>query len=182
MDSILRRYRPFLLFLGKFLGTYLLLTIGYQLYLSQFDQQRFETDGVTAFVARNVGALLDVLGQEASIAPRPGEASFNVDVGGHTVVRIVEGCNAISLMILFAAFVVAFSSTLKRTLLYILAGLVIIHVLNVVRIALLTLGIHRYPEYTSFLHDIVFPLVIYGVVFALWVIWIRYFSVHAKKK
>jgi len=54
--------------------------------------------------------------------------------------------------------------------------------LNIFRIALLTTGLYKYPEYGTFLHDILFPLVIYGVVFLLWVFWVLKFSAYAKEK
>jgi exosortase family protein XrtF len=84
-------------------------------------------------------------------------------------------------MILFAAFIVAFSSTFKRTSLFIVGGLLVIHVLNIIRIALLSLGFYYYPEHKAILHDIVFPLFIYGVVFLLWIIWVTKLSGNAKK-
>jgi exosortase family protein XrtF len=90
--------------------------------------------------------------------------------------RIVEGCNAISIIILFASFVLSFFGKLKLTLLYLLAGTVIIYAMNIIRIAILAIGIYEYPQYTEFLHSIIFPLIIYGTVFLLWVIWVRIYS------
>jgi exosortase family protein XrtF len=58
----------------------------------------------------------------------------------------------------------------------------LIFILNIFRIALLTKGLYKYPEYGTFLHDILFPLVIYGVVFVLWIIWVLKFSAYAKEK
>ena len=40
-----------------------------------------------------------------------------------------------------------------------------IYVLNLFRIALLTLGLYFYPEHKALMHDILFPIFIYGVVF-----------------
>nr|WP_311195767.1 hypothetical protein [Antarcticibacterium sp. 1MA-6-2] len=57
-----------------------------------------------------------------------------------------------------------------------LAGGVIIYVMNIVRIALLSIGIYEYPRYAEFMHSILFPLVIYGTVFVLWIFWVRIYS------
>ena len=57
-----------------------------------------------------------------------------------------------------------------------------IFILNIFRIALLTAGLYKYPEYGAFLHDILFPLVIYGVVFVLWIVWVIKFSAYSKEK
>ena len=100
---------------------------------------------------------------------------------GRFVARIIEGCNAVSVMVLFASFVVAFSGRLKQTLLFIAAGGLLIHVLNIARIALLCVLIYRFPQHENFLHGVVFPLIIYGVVFILWIIWVNRFSGYAKK-
>jgi len=170
-----------LLFLGKFLLTYLVFIFLYQQYLNQFDIAKFQVDGATGFVANNVESLLRVFNYKVALFPHESEPSFKVYVEGKYLIRIVEGCNAISVMILFAAFVVAFSGKFIKTVLFIISGIVLIHLLNICRIAILSVGLLYYPQYETLLHDIIFPLFIYGVVFALWVIWINKFSLYAEK-
>lgn len=179
--SVLKKNRPFFIFLLKFGISYLILSLVYWLYLSQFDEKSFEPDGITAMVSRQARDLVQLWGNDAEIKLHESEASYRFLVKGKRVARIVEGCNAVSVMILFAAFIVAFSSTLKKTSLFIIAGIVIIHVLNIIRVALLCLSFYYYPEYKALMHDIVFPLFIYGVVFILWIIWVQKFSVNAVK-
>jgi exosortase family protein XrtF len=82
-------------------------------------------------------------------------------------------------MILFAAFVIAFTGKLKKTLLFILIGITIIHILNILRIALLTMALYYYPASQHLLHGVIFPLIIYGVVVVLWVILVNKYSLHA---
>ena len=86
-----------------------------------------------------------------------------------------------SALILFLAFMLSFFGKLKPTLIFILAGLAIIYGINIVRIALLSIGIYEMPEKAHFLHEIVFPLVIYGTVFLLWIIWIYIYTKTARK-
>lgn len=136
---------------------------------------------MTAMVARQAKDVVLLFGNDATIKPHPKEASYLFYVKNKSVARIVEGCNAASVMILFMAFIVAFSTTFKRTFIYIVAGIFIIHILNVIRVGLLSLGFYYYPDYKDLLHDILFPLFIYGVVFALWVAWVIKFSGNAKK-
>ena len=97
------------------------------------------------------------------------------------VARIIEGCNAVSVVILFISFVVAFSGKLKPTLLFIFGGSLFVYVLNVVRIAILSVLMFHFPKQEPFLHGVLFPLYIYGVVFILWLIWVRKFSRYASK-
>lgn len=179
--GIVAKNKPFFLFLLKFGLSYLLLSVLYWAFLSQYDAENFEPDAMTTIVAEQARGIVQFFGEEAAIAPHPREASHYFFVNGKRVARIVEGCNAVSVMILFMAFIVAFSTTFKRTALYIMAGIIIIHLLNIIRVALLTLGFYYYPEYKSLLHDILFPLFIYGVVFILWVAWVMKFSGNAKR-
>lgn len=179
--SLLQKNRPFFIFLLKFGVSYLILSGIYWMYLEQFESSINEPDGITRMVAGQAKSAVLFTGNDASIAPHAREASYRFFVNGESVARIVEGCNAVSVMILFASFIVAFSSTLKRTSLFIIGGVLVIHVLNIIRIALLSLGFYYYPEHKAILHDIVFPLFIYGVVFLLWIIWVTKLSGNAKK-
>lgn len=174
------QYRPFFIFLLKFFVAYGVLTFFYQIYLNGFDAANFETDGFTKSVAGQTKDLLLLFGQEAYTLPHPTQPSVKLFLNDKFIARVVEGCNAMSVMILFVAFIIAFKGRLKQTILFILAGILIIHILNVLRIALLTIALFHYPEYEHILHGVIFPLFIYGVVFGLWVLWVQKFSSHAK--
>jgi exosortase family protein XrtF len=179
--SLIKKNRSFFIFLLKFGISYLLLSGLYTLYLKQFDASINEPDGVTTIVAHQSRDLAILFGEDASIKPHEREASYRFYINGKSIARIVEGCNAVSVMILFVAFIVAFSSALKRTVLFIIAGILVLHILNVIRVALLCMGYYHYPQYKQLLHDIVFPLFIYGVVFILWILWVQKFSGNARR-
>lgn len=176
--GMFRTNRPFFLFLLRFAVAYLVLSAAYWFYLGQFNTAQHEPDGMTYLVAKQAKL---VVGDKAAIALHETEASYRFFINGDSVVRIVEGCNGISVMILFAAFVIAFAAKAKRTILFLLAGVAIIHILNIVRIALLALGFFYYPQYGDLLHEVFFPLFIYGVVFALWLLWVFKFSGYGTK-
>lgn len=159
-----------------FLGSYLVFTLLYNLYLELFRSPVYYPDYFTHLVAKQSEALISSFGYNAQILPHQSELSMKLIVNDAYLARIVEGCNAISIIILFASFVLSFFGKLKLTLLYLLAGAVIIYAMNIIRIAILAIGIYEYPEYTDFLHSIVFPLIIYGTVFILWLIWVRIYS------
>ncbi len=179
MKNLIQQYKPFLLFLGKFVLSYLLLTFIYQSYLNQFDSAKSEVDSITELVSKQTEFGLKWVDESSYVVNNDHEPSVKVIYKNHYVTRIIEGCNALSVMILFAAFVVAFTGKLKRTLVFILIGIAIIHILNILRIALLTLALYYYPKSQHLLHGVVFPLIIYGVVFVLWVIWVNKYSLHA---
>lgn len=154
----------------------------YQFYLKQFDTLLvFQVDGFTQLVANQVQSLLLFLNYDCKMIMHESESSIKIILNQVYIARIIEGCNALNVMILFVAFVVAFSGKWKSTLLFIVFGIVVIHILNVARIAFINIAQLYYPEYEHLLHDILFPLIIYGVVFGLWVIWVNKFSSYATK-
>lgn len=181
MKKYLITYKRFLLFLGKFFLTYLLLTYLYESYLGQFNSEKFEIDSFTQVVAKQAKDVLLVFGQHVSIVLNPNESAINFVFNKKYIVRIIEGCNGLSVIILFISFIIAFSGNLKTTFLYIIGGSILIHVFNVLRISLLCFLIYNFPECQTLLHSVVFPLFIYGVVFLLWIIWVNKFSLYASK-
>ena len=156
-----------------------MLTLSYQSYLNRFDLTANQVDSFTQMVANQTQALLTVFDAAARIESHPTEPSVKIIYSGKYVSRIIEGCNALSVMILFVSFIVAFTGKFKKTIIFILFGLLLIHLLNIVRIALLSVALYHYPQHEHILHAVIFPLIIYGIVFLLWVIWVNKFSIHA---
>lgn len=181
LKEYFKEYKPFLLFLAKFLGSYLVLTFAYYSYLSEFDQEKFEVDGFTEIVASQTSKLISVFDSSTRVEPNLTEPSVNLFYKEKWVSRIIEGCNALSVMILFVSFIFAFSGKFKQTVLFIFFGCLVIHIFNIIRIALLGVSMYHYPEYQDLLHGVIFPLFIYGVVFILWIVWVNKFSSYAKK-
>ena len=149
--------------------------------MNHFDEKKFEVDGFTQLVAQQSKQVLLIFDSESYTMPNLKEPSVKLFYHDKWVARIIEGCNAVSIIILFISFVIAFSGKFKQTLLFILVGSFIIHFFNVLRIALLCMAIFHYKQYEHLLHGVLFPLFIYGIVFILWVIWVNKFSFYAKK-
>jgi exosortase family protein XrtF len=173
------QYKPFLVFLFKFLLVYLVLSLTYQYYLSLFSSDYKSPDDFTVLVSNQSAKLLNILNFDAFLSFEFDEPFARMSIDGKYVARVVEGCNAMSVMILFVSFVIAFKGRFFKTLIFSSIGVLIIHLLNILRIALLVIGLRYYPEYKELMHDIIFPLFIYGVVFLLWVVWVNKFSDHA---
>ena len=178
MKKYLILYRPFLVFLANFFLTYLILSLVYQFFLSGFE--RDAVDSITQLVAENTMQLLTFFGADFYIQTIPKTTNILFYYNQQAVARMIEGCNAISVIILFISFIVSFSGKFKTTLLFILGGSLFVYILNIIRIALLCMALYWFPEQRELLHEIVFPLFIYGVVFILWVIWVNKFSLYAK--
>lgn len=180
MKDYFIQFKPFLLFLAKFAASYLLLTFIYQSYLHQFDEKKMEVDSFTQIVASQSKLLLSISDSQSHTGINTKEASVKLFYKGKWVARIIEGCNAISVIILFVSFVIAFTGKLKPTLLFLIIGSLLIHVFNVFRIALLCMALNNFPQFDSVLHDVIFPLVIYGLVFLLWIVWVNKYSFYAE--
>lgn len=174
-------YKPFLYFLFRFISVYVVLTFAYQNYLTQFDESKFEVDQMTDLVAKHTKQILLLFNFDVAISPHESEASVKFFFNDKFMVRIVEGCNAVSVIILFVTFILAFTGKWKSTLFFCIGGSFLIYVLNVIRIALLVGLIYYYPAQEHILHDVIFPLFIYSSVFLLWIIWVYKFSIYAKK-
>lgn len=172
LKTFLTQYKPFFVFLVKFLLFYLVFTFIYKQYLNEFDVSKNEVDDITQLVANQTVSFTRFFEDDVIALKHKSDPSVKILYKGKYVARIIEGCNAVSVIILFAAFVFAFSSSYKKTLLFILIGTALVYILNIIRIALLIYALYYYPQYESLLHETVFPLFIYGVVFALWVLWV----------
>ena len=157
------------------------MTFAYETYLDQFDKFKFEVDGFTNFVATQTIDTLTFFGYNAYQMANLKALSVKLFFNNIYIAQIIEGCNGLSVIILFSSIVVAFSGKLKQTVLFILIGSLLIHLLNVLRIAMLCVLIYNFPKQEEILHGVIFPIIIYGFVFLLWVIWVNKFSVYAKK-
>lgn len=173
LKEILHKYGSALGFILRFVLVYVVLTMGYNWYLSFFGNT---PDAITALVAEQNKWLLEVFGYQIGLVPDASETFYQVWLYGRYVARIVEGCNALSVIILFITFIIAFKGSAKHTLVFGLAGMVFLYVINLLRIVLLIMVAYHFPEYTDVMHSVVFPAIIYGGMFLLWVIWVRQFA------
>jgi exosortase family protein XrtF len=127
-------------------------------------------------VANQSKNLLENFGYSTQVIPHPNEPSMKLILEGKYLARVIEGCNGMSIIILFVSFIVAFSGKIKTTVLYLLSGSVLLYVVNLLRIVILSIGLYHYPWRKEELHTVIFPAIIYGMVFLLWMFWVNRFS------
>lgn len=166
--------KPLFFILGRFLGIWLALFLVYQSYLNRYESE--VVDPYTRTVAVQTSFLLNNFGYPSSMEDLPESKSVLLLINEIPATRIVEGCNAVSVIILFLAFVFAFYSGIK-TWLYAAGGLFLLFLLNLIRIVLLNIVVIDWPRHTKMAHDYFFPAIIYGGVVVLWLLWIQYFAV-----
>lgn len=167
-----------IIFLVKFFGTYSLLFLLYSFYLTKNQKaiDVFSCAPITQLVAEQSNSLLNVFGFEGKIEQSQSELSINLFVDNVVVAKIIEGCNSISIIILFISFIVSFASGVKKTLIYLVFGSLLIYAVNILRIVVIVIAIYKYPQYQNVLHSIIFPSIIYGITFLLWFLWVQKFS------
>ena len=180
MKALLLKYKSVLKFILTFLMVYVVLTIGYKMYLDFSNGSRFYPDYFTNLVAKQSESLINTLGYQAKVVAHPDEPSMKLLVNSKFVARVVEGCNSISVIILFVSFIIAFAGKFKATFVYVLIGSMLIYIVNLIRIAILSIGLYNYPWRKDILHTVIFPMIIYGMVFVLWMFWVNRFSKNRK--
>jgi exosortase family protein XrtF len=180
LKDLFVKYKSVIKFILTFLLVYAILTFSYKFYLDFSDGSKYYPDYFTNLVAKQSDSLLHTFGYSSTIAPHPDEPSMKLIINNKFVARVVEGCNSISVIILFISFMIAFADKFKTTFLYILAGSVLIYVVNLLRIVILSVGLYHYPWRREELHTVIFPLIIYGMVFLLWMFWVNRFSKNIK--
>ena len=165
-------FQPVLKILVRFVIIYLTLLFLYQLYLNIYIGK--EIDVFSFLVANQVQQCQNFAGFPTQLYNDAKlESVWFYTVDKYTT-RMVEGCNAVSVIILFVAFIFAFYKG-YRTFIYAGLGILFLHIINVLRIAGLNIIYFRFPNYGKAAHDYLFPAVIYGSVVLLWLVWIKFF-------
>ncbi len=175
----MREFKPILIFILKFVIVGTVLVLLYNLYLDQYHKYNLP-DPYSIFIADCTVMTLNSAGFDSSTAIDETRPWVWIRIDDQWPSIINEGCNAISVMIIFVAFIIAFSTTWKQTSLFILSGLFIIQIMNILRIALLNYIFVYLPNYGKIAHDYLFPAIIYGTVVFLWIIWVRFFALKIK--
>lgn len=173
MKSLLKKYSTVLRFVLLFFGTYFILSAFYLLYLKYFSSKEFYPDYISNLVAKQSNLILGVLKYDSVLAIPESGPGILLIVDNAYHVQITQGCNAISIMILFLSFVIAFTQGFKKTFFFLLSGIILIYLVNIARIVFLVIILYKFPQYEKLLHGVVFPGIIYGLVFILWMIWVK---------
>jgi exosortase family protein XrtF len=173
LSAIYHQYKTVIHFLLRFFGIYGGLSILYFYYLKTFESR---IDPVTVWVGKLSKQTIELFGYESRVLSEPGIPNLQLYINESYVARIIEGCNAASILILFAAFIVAFSGKITSLIWFLVIGILSISVINILRIAILAIALYKFPQHGEWLHQLVFPAIIYGFTIVLWLIWVIKFS------
>ena len=167
---------------NKVLVNFLLKAGGLYVLWHLIYQQYFEVEGtmirrVAEHVATMSVGILRMFGYSATTRSFQG---FNtmISMNGKDLVWIDSGCTGLTLMALFAGFVIAYPGPLAKKLWYIPLGLLVIYVVNLARVVVLCLN-HIYSNASfAFNHKYTYTLITYAAIFGLWMIWANRFKWH----
>jgi exosortase family protein XrtF len=116
---------------------------------------------------------LGLLGEEMAAGPASVWRSRIGIIGSQGALTIGAACDGLVLFALFTAFVLAFPGRWRRKIWFVPAGIAALHAANLTRVVALT-WVHRYhPGALAFNHDYTFTVLVYGVVFGLWYLWVE---------
>lgn len=170
---MLKDFKPVLGILLRFIIIYLVLLFAYQLYLNSGKDAGL--DSFSRIIANQVTSIQNVIGYPTQLYDDVKNEQVWFYVKQRYETRMVEGCNAVSVIILFVSFVFAFYKGAK-TFVFVGVGLVLLYIMNLLRIIGLNIVMADHKEYGKIFHDFIFPAVIYGTVVLLWLVWIKFFA------
>lgn len=104
-----------------------------------------------------------------------------IGIDGSNGVWIGSPCNGINLFFLFSVFIVAYPGKNSNKIWYIPSGILLIHLMNLLRVVALCLISKYYPAFLNFNHTFTFTFIIYTIIFFLWVIWVNRFANNSKQ-
>ena len=166
----LKRFRPVFLFLLRFVGVYVAGNLLYGWYIGSYAPY---VDPATRSVGTQVAAVLRWLGNETwAFGSLVDPVAYLMD-GQRRVLDVYEGCNGINVMIVFVAFLVGWGKMPKRYWWFPLAGLALLHIANLARVAGLFGVALNFPKAFYFVHKYFFTGILFVILFILWLIWIR---------
>ncbi len=146
-------------------------------FLYEFILKRL-TKGDQLFVRQIINLctwIFDIMGYKTFASKEVNDFQvFGID--GSNGVWIGGPCNGITLMFLFAIFVIAYPGNVKNKLWYVSLGILIVHTINIIRIIALALIAKYDYTYLDFNHTYTFTFLAYSAVFGLWMIWVNKLS------
>jgi len=121
-----------------------------------------------------------ILGWMGYVAERSGDCFMGIQ--GTPGLLMGDSCNGISLFALYSIFIIVFPGKIVSKIIFIPAGIILIHLLNVLRVVVLSI-IETYSyEWTEFNHTYTFTILIYAFIFGVWLFWINKFSGIKRKR
>jgi exosortase/archaeosortase family protein len=90
---------------------------------------------------------------------------------GTNGVQIQNGCNGLQLYGLFSGFIIAYPGEFVKRLWFLIGGISLLLIANIVRISYFVLANKYFPESWNIVHDTSSLIFFYPIVLTLWYLW-----------
>jgi len=142
--------------------------------------QMVDISGLFNIVTQHVSDLVylilhGILGMDIKLQ----DLVFRFDTGEN--IRIVWGCSGMKQMFIFLIIMMLSYGSWKNKLWFIPLGILICHVVNILRISVLCLIAYSYPKHLELYHTYIFKYAFYGIIFLIWLVWNEKFSLIERK-
>lgn len=157
-------------FAAKAVGVFVVWQVGYYLWLAP--HTNIESWVTNATAATSIG-VLRILGYNAAHHNQTrGEVFFStIRIDGVDQLNIGDPCNALTLVVLFAGFIIVYPGHIWYKLGFIAVGSLVIFGLNLIRCLLLIFNYLFLKSSFDFNHKYTFTIAIYLCVFYFWMLW-----------
>lgn len=172
MTSI-NQHKPFLIFLAKFIGFFLLFYYGTELVIglsapggmySPFVEKYLDyVTWISNALIKGSQVFVGMLGYDTYTAD-----NFVVRIVDGRGVRVAYGCVGYGVMSFWLAFLIAVKESWKTKLIWLAIGWAMLYVINVMRIGLYLLAVNKgWPMPFGIDHHTWFNIVAYGCIFLM---------------
>lgn len=162
-------------FLTRFLiSAFVLYLAWFFLYESWLKPMGIPDQALTRQTSEVGAYLVNSLGYDISFYHKAHMSHYYL--GSQRLIGIAHECNALVLFVLFAGFIISFPGSWLRKLWFIPIGMLAIWLVNIGRVAALTLIQIHYPSALAFNHKYTFTILVYAFIFGLWMFWVKRFA------
>ena len=117
-------------------------------------------------IAKVVYIIIRFFGNEISLT----EKVFLNFPSGYGV-KIIWGCTGIKQTFIFLIIMLLARGNWKHKLWFVPVGIFCCYIINILRIAAITLIVKNHQEFFEFYHGFVFKYLYYGLIFLMWLLW-----------
>jgi len=94
-----------------------------------------------------------------------------LSVKGYGAVEIINDCNGLTIMGLYASFILAYNGSLKLKLGFVFGGIFLIYIANILRIMGFALANVYFPNHWDTFHEFSSFIFLYPPMLGLWYLW-----------
>ena len=127
-------------------------------------------DFMCAHIAQTVYAILLFFGYDVTLSD-----TFLRFANGNSV-GIIWACSGLKQMFIFACILITARGPWRHKLWFVPMGVVACHVVNVLRITLLSVIVCHRPEWFDLMHEHITKYLFYAIIFLFWVWWEERFN------